>query len=353
MNAQQPERPTETELIARILSGDLRAFEALMRTHNRTLYRTARAILRDDAEAEDAVQEGYLQAYRALGTFRGESKLSTWLVRIVANESLMRRRRNARGAALVAVDSTAHAEEACESAQPGPEHEAERAEMRRLLEARIDALPAGYRAVFVLRALEELTVEETAAALGIPAATVRTRYFRARGLLRAAMGSHIDRTLEDSFAFAGARCDRIVHDVLLRVRIRSRTLGMEWPLLITDEDLARLLLLTPSQELQREIDRATVISPKVASLVGVVTMNSKVFYTDETTGDKQLVNLVYPQDADPGGRCVSVLAPVGTALIGLSAGQAIDWDFPDGTRRRLRVDEVIHGDGAQTAAFTP
>jgi len=88
-------------------------------------------------------------------------------------------------------------------------------------------------------------------------------------------------------------------------------------------------------------------------LVGVVTMNSKVLYTDETTGTQQLMSLVYPRDADRGDTCVSVLAPVGTALIGLSAGQAIEWDFPDGTRRRLRVDEVIHGDGAQTAAFTP
>ena len=223
MKARQPERPTETELIARTLTEDLRAFEALMRIHNRTLYRTARAILRDDAEAEDAVQEGYLQAYRALSSFRGDSKLSTWLVRIVANEALMRRRRNARGAKLVTTDGSAQAEEACESPQPGPEHEAERAEMRRLLEARIDALPAGYRAVFMLRALEELTVEETAAALGIPEATVRTRYFRARGLLRAAMGRHVDHALEGSFAFAGARCDRIVRDVLSRLRRASRS----------------------------------------------------------------------------------------------------------------------------------
>jgi RNA polymerase sigma-70 factor, ECF subfamily len=222
MSAQQPERPTETELVARILAGDLRAFEVLMRIHNRTLYRTARAILRDDAEAQDAVQEGYLQAYRALGTFRGESKLSTWLIRIVANEALMRRRRNARAAALITMDGTAQPEEACESGQPGPEHEAGCAEMRRLLEARIDALPAEYRAVFVLRALEELTVEETAAALGIPNATVRTRYFRARGLLRAAMESHVDRTLQDSFAFAGTRCDRIVRDVLFRLRCTDR-----------------------------------------------------------------------------------------------------------------------------------
>jgi RNA polymerase sigma-70 factor (ECF subfamily) len=205
------ERPTDTELIAGILSGDTRALETLMRLHNRTLYRTARAILRDDAEAEDAVQEAYLQAYRKLGTFRGESKLSTWLVRITANEALMRRRRNA-SAAMTATDVEP---DKLMSDEAGPESDAQRAEMRRLLEARIDALPGPYRAVFVLRALEELSVEETAAALRIPHATVRTRYFRARGLLRTWMGGDIDRTLGDAFAFAGVRCDRIVRKVLI------------------------------------------------------------------------------------------------------------------------------------------
>lgn len=204
------ERPTDTELIARILSGDMRALEALMRLHNRTLYRTARAILRDDAEAQDAVQEAYLQAYRKLGTFRGESKLSTWLVRITANEALMRRRRSV-SAAFV---PTAVEPDNLVSDETGPEGDAERSEMRRRLEMHIDALPDAYRAVFVLRALEELTVPETAAALGIPDATVRTRYFRARGLLREWMAGDIDATQGDAFAFAGARCDRIVRKVL-------------------------------------------------------------------------------------------------------------------------------------------
>lgn len=203
-------RPTDTELIARILSGDMRALETLMRLHNRTLYRTARAILRDDAEAEDAVQDAYVRAYRALGTFRGESKLSTWLVRITANEALMRRRRNAR----TAMAPTDVEPDDLVSGEAGPESDAQRGEMRRLLEARIDALPDPYRVVFVLRALEELTVEETAAALGIPDATVRTRYFRARGLLREWLAGDIDTTLRDAFAFAGARCDRIVRKVL-------------------------------------------------------------------------------------------------------------------------------------------
>lgn len=203
-------RPADNDLIARILSGDMRALEALMRAHNRTLYRTARAILRDDAEAEDAVQEAYLQAYRMLGSFRGESKLSTWLTRIAANEALMRRRRNVRQA----MPPTDVEPDDLASAEPGPEAMAERRGTRRLLETHIDALPDPYRAVFVMRAVEELSVEETAEALGIPEATVRTRYFRARGLLRKWMAGEVDLALGEAFAFAGARCDRIVRRVL-------------------------------------------------------------------------------------------------------------------------------------------
>ena len=213
---RQVERPADTELIASILAGDMRAMEALMRLHNRTLYRTARAILRNEAEAEDAVQEAYLQAFRALGTFRGESKLSTWLVRITANEALMRRRRNARTAVAAAPDFDP---DSLASGEAGPESDAQRGEMRRLLEARIEALPDSYREVFMLRGLEELSVEETAAVLGIPEATVRTRYFRARGLLRQSMAGDVDTTLEDAFAFAGLRCDRMIREVFARLQV--------------------------------------------------------------------------------------------------------------------------------------
>lgn len=199
-------QPSDNEILERILSGDMRAMEILMRLHNRTLFRTAHAILRDEAEAEEAVQDAYVKAYRNLGTFRGESKLSTWLVRITANEALMRRRR-----AQARAEPAQH-EPASEA--PGPEEDAERAEVRRLIEAGINALPDGYRAVFVLRGLEELSVEETGLALGIPEATVRSRYFRARGLLRVWMAGGIDAKLQDAFAFAGARCDRIVRAVL-------------------------------------------------------------------------------------------------------------------------------------------
>ena len=201
--------PSDEALVERLRGGDLGALEALMRRHNRLLYRTARAILRDDAEAEDAVQEAWLRAYRALETFRGESRFSTWLVRIAANEALMRRRARPRTADVVPLEAAADLQAREERGDDM---------LRRLLERRIDALPDDYRAVFMLRAVEELSVEETAHALGIPEATVRTRFFRARGLLRESLAREVDRGLQDAFGFAGARCDRTVAKVLERIR---------------------------------------------------------------------------------------------------------------------------------------
>ena len=215
--------PTETladsdvELARRVARGDTRAFEQIMRRYNRTLFRTARAILRDDGLAEDAVQEAYLRAYGAIGSFRGESKLSTWLIRIVANEALARLRKDARRAEVMPISGGDAVDLERPMVEDGPQQMAERGEMRRLLEAKIDRLPDSYRAVFMLRALEELSVEETGAALGIPEATVRSRFFRARGLLREAISREIDVAFDEAFSFAGARCDRIVAGVLARI----------------------------------------------------------------------------------------------------------------------------------------
>lgn len=218
--ARTSEAP-DGELAARAATGDSSAFEVLMRRHNRTLFRTARAILRNDAEAEDALQEAYLQAYRALPGFRAEARFGTWLVRIVANEALVRLRKEARRAQIVpmqSADATAGLEKLPDDPmEQRPEPSAERAQMRRLLETRIDALPDAYRTVFVLRAVEELSVQETAAVLQIPEATVRTRFFRARSLLREALAQQIDLAYADAFAFAGERCDRIVAAVLARL----------------------------------------------------------------------------------------------------------------------------------------
>jgi len=211
----------DSEFARRIAAGDHLAFEALMRKHNRMLYRVARAVLRDDAEAEDALQLAYLHAYQAIGNYRGESKLSTWLTRIVVNETLMRMRRRRRESMVIPLESTAEESdmamiENIESPAELPESAAMRSETRALIERRIDALPEIFRAVFVLRALEELSVEETAASLDISEATVRTRFFRARSLLREALAREIDVATGEAFAFDGARCDRIVSAVLGR-----------------------------------------------------------------------------------------------------------------------------------------
>jgi len=211
----------DSALLQRIGNGDSSAFEQLMRRYNRRLYRVARSILRDDAEAEDALQDAYLQAYRSLSSFRAESSLGTWLTRIVVNAALMRHRKAGRMAEIIELSAEPDMEERIDTQfsqqEEQPERAALRAQTRQLIEARIDALPEVFRTVFVLRALEELSVEETADTLGIPEATVRTRYFRARGMLREALSREIDFALEEAFAFDGARCDRIVSHVLGRL----------------------------------------------------------------------------------------------------------------------------------------
>jgi RNA polymerase sigma-70 factor, ECF subfamily len=211
----------DPELAERAARGDDEAFEAIMRRHNQLLFRTARSILKSDADTEDALQEAYLRAWRSLAGFRADSKLSTWLVRIVINEALGRLRR--RSAQVIPMDATLNdgdapfEERIADDADQQPEQMAMRADIRRLMEARIDTLPEAFRTVFMLRAVEELSVEDVAAMLEMPEATVRTRFFRARGLLREGLSRDIDLTLGDAFAFDGARCDRMVADVLRRL----------------------------------------------------------------------------------------------------------------------------------------
>lgn len=208
-----------------IAAGDVQAFERLLRRFNRPLYLVARAIVKDDAEAEDVLQEAMLRAFRSMAAFRGEARLSTWLVRIVANEALARLRVHARRAAVLPLHAgtdvldefDCSASEVPMPAQQDPERSALRGEMRRLIEARIDALPDSFRVVFVLRALQDLSVDETAACLAIPAATVRSRFFRARSLLREGLSRDIDRAYDSAFEFGGVDCDRITARVLARI----------------------------------------------------------------------------------------------------------------------------------------
>lgn len=219
---QHPEGAAEAELIARATHGDGAAFEAIMRRHNQLLFRTARSIVRNDADAEDVVQESYLRAWRALGTYRAESKLSTWLVRITTNEALGRlRRKSAQVIPLEAAMMSSEPETLAaltEEPERGPEQAVQRSQMRKLVEARIDVLPEAFRTVFMLRAIEEMSVEEVAQALEIPEATVRSRFSRARSLLRESLAQEMDSAFGDAFSFDGARCDRIVSVVLTRGR---------------------------------------------------------------------------------------------------------------------------------------
>lgn len=215
---------SDTEIANRIAAGDVVMLQQMMRRYNQTLYRTARSILKDDAEAEDAVQEAYVLAYHAMDRYRGDAKLSTWLIRIVANEALGRMRKRRRRAEVIDLNGDLnYVEQSSEASEEdmnihSPERAALRAETRRLIEDKITQLPDAFRTVFVLRGVEELTVSEVADCLGIPEATVRTRYFRAKGMLREALAREIDFSLEDAFSFAGYRCDRIVVNVLERLK---------------------------------------------------------------------------------------------------------------------------------------
>jgi RNA polymerase sigma-70 factor (ECF subfamily) len=175
------------------------------------------------------VQDSYVAAWRGLGTFRGDAKLSSWLVRIALNEAFKRVRRRASNVVMFGTGTGTGKGADAGTGEEGPEATMEadddqrpdmaasRAEMRRLMEARIDQLPDQFRAVFMLRAVEEMPVEEVAALLEIPEATVRTRFFRARAQLRESLSRDMDFALEDAFAFAGVRCDRIVVHVLATI----------------------------------------------------------------------------------------------------------------------------------------
>lgn len=207
----------DSELVAHVLHGEPGALEQMMRANNRRLFRTARGILRDDADAEDAVQDAYVSAYRALADFKGESSLSTWLTRIVVNKSLERLRSRSRSGGLPE-DVAAHDERRAALAET-PEAMAMRRELRRVIEGSIDRLPDGCRAVFMLRAVEELSVAETAASLGISEAAVKTALFRARHLLRDTIGREIGPTIDEFFSFDGARCDRLVAAVHRRLEL--------------------------------------------------------------------------------------------------------------------------------------
>ncbi|MFL4992967.1 MAG: RNA polymerase sigma factor [Microvirga sp.] len=217
----------DAHIVALAQAGNEAAFREIMRRNNRRLFRVARTVVRDAGEAEDVVQEAYLKAFAGLASFRGEALLSTWLTRITLNEALQRRRRQRQTIELGELD---HASSSGANIlvfpmleTDNPEATAARAQLRGLLERAVDELPASFRLVFVMRDLEEMSIEETAAHLKLKPETVRTRLFRARRLLRRALHARIASGFSDVFPFDGARCTRITDAVIARLTGSQRS----------------------------------------------------------------------------------------------------------------------------------
>jgi|SRR5579883_41949 RNA polymerase sigma-70 factor (ECF subfamily) len=209
---------SDADLLARILAQDHAAFSALMQRYNRTLYRAARSVAGDEAEAEDIVQEAWVRAYTHFRDFRGESRLATWLVRITLNEALGRKRRARTILEISEIDNHDGTRVMTPpSSLTDPESDLSRTQLRRMLEEAINTLPPAFRSVFVLRAIEEMSVEEIALQLGIPEATVRTRMHRSRALLGKAIEEKLGGCGLELFPFAGRRCESLRERVLARI----------------------------------------------------------------------------------------------------------------------------------------
>lgn len=208
------------EVVARIRRGEVALFELLMRRHNQRLYRAARAILGNDDEAEDVMQDAYVRAYANFGQFAGRASFATWLTKICVHEALARVRRRGRFEPL----DVEEAETMLPLQSPSNlEQQTANLELRAVLEAAVAGLRESYRTVFMLRDVEELSTAETAEILDIPEQTVKTRLHRARALLRRHIRARVGAATTSAFQFGFARCDRVVGAVLTRVAIEGFT----------------------------------------------------------------------------------------------------------------------------------
>lgn len=208
----------DSEIIEEIKRGKPNAFEIIMRRYNQRLYRIARSILKNEAEAEDSVQDAYIKAYTLLDSFIGPQGFSAWLTKITVNEALMRLRKTKRIATYGFIENLPESTDEIVSPMPNPERLAANHQFRQLLEKAIDALPDDFRTVFVLRAVEQLSTQETADYLDLKVATVKTRLHRAKKLLQQQLNTAIDKALFTTYQFAGNRCDHIVNRVLQKIK---------------------------------------------------------------------------------------------------------------------------------------
>jgi RNA polymerase sigma-70 factor, ECF subfamily len=205
---------TDEEIVARVLAGETGLFEVLMRRHNERVYRAARAILRDEKEAEDVMQEAYVNAFTHLGQFDGRAKFSTWLTKIAVYEALARVRRRGRYESL---DDTSVETFMPVTSSPDPEQQAFGRELGGLIESAIDKLGDGYREVFMLRQVQGLSTAETAQILEVSEDVVKTRFSRARHALQRDLLDRTGAAAVTAFTFGHARCDRVVAAVMARL----------------------------------------------------------------------------------------------------------------------------------------
>jgi len=202
---------TDAEIVERVRAGETALFEILMRRHNQRIYRVARAVIKDEADTEDVMQQAYINAFTHLSQFQDRSQFSTWLTRITVHEALARRRKRK------PEETPEDVMETLTSPQLDPELQAYSAELRRVLEAAVDSLPETYRLVFMLRDIEGLSTSETAAGLELGDEAVKTRLHRARAMVRSAITERIGASTAEAFAFQAPRCDRVVAAVMAEI----------------------------------------------------------------------------------------------------------------------------------------
>ncbi len=207
------EQISDAEVVRRVLDGDTAVFEILMRRYNQRVYRAVRAVLRDDAEVEDVMQQAYLNAYAHLGQFAERAQFSTWLIRIAVNEALARIRKRGR----LELDGGEDVIAFAASDTPDPEQQALTSQMRAVVEAEVEALPMSYRTVLVLRDVEGLSTAEAASCLGVSEDVVKTRLHRARAMVRDGLTRRAGVTVESIYEFGNSRCDRVVAAVMARL----------------------------------------------------------------------------------------------------------------------------------------
>jgi RNA polymerase sigma-70 factor (ECF subfamily) len=211
--------PCDEEVVARVLAGETGLFEIIMRRHNQRLYRVARAILRNDDEAEDVMQDAYVRAYENLDQFAGRAQFSTWLTRIAVHEALARQHLRNRYQELEPIpEQEGDRMDRFASLAQDPEEQASNSEIRKLLEEAIEKLPDDYRTIFMLRDVEEMSTTDAADVLEITEENVKVRLHRARALLRRSLYVRAGMERKEVFNFHAVRCDRVVKNVFIRIK---------------------------------------------------------------------------------------------------------------------------------------